>query len=253
MAKKRIPEIHEALTGEEEMDVDDIPEIVTPVAPAVPAQAAPVAAQTGVTLTFEQMKELMGLSGQQAAEMMAKAMEAQSKTNAEAAARVRNPIPEGTDASYPRISALNPLGERDHPRPGLKCDFYLGTREPKSQTVQRTYQFVAEDLTAYEQIALNTLTPTSGAMELLDGAPVKVELVATKDDITDEITRMVLIVPPKIIQKGSEHKNMLPSVCKIVEQLTGKNYAKLSKDDLAWFMAEHRKKNYVAGRESVAA
>lgn len=253
MPRKRNLDLEQEINGDEvdvtEAEANDANTIVT--APVVePASPAPLGT---VSLTFDQIKELMSMSGQSAADLMATAMAAQSKTNAEAAARVRNPIPEGTDASYPRASVLNPLGEKDHPRPGLKCDFYLGTRMPKTGQVQRTYPFVADDLTAQEQIALNTLEPGSAKIELLDGAEIKVDLVATRDDITDAITRIVLVVPQHVIEKKSAVKNMLPSICKIVEQITGHNFAKLSTDDLAYFMAEHRKKNFVAEREKVAA
>lgn len=253
VTRKKNIDIQEAITGEE-MDVDEIPDTVAPVVPAPPVAAAPVATGPSVTLTFEQMKELMGLSSVQATEMMTSAMAAQSKTNAEAAARVRNPIPEGTDASYPRISVLNPLGERDHPRPGLKCEFFLGTRMPKTKQVQRTYPWVADDLSAHEQIALNTLVPTSKTILLRDDSEAKCEVVATSaDDITGEITRMVVVLPPHLLEKKSQSKNNIPGICDLVAQLTGRDFARLSPDDLAWFMAEHRKKHFVSVRESVAA
>lgn len=171
----------------------------------------------------------------------------------EGIAQARKPIPERTDADYPRISALNPLGDRDHPRPGLKCQFFIGIREPKSQAIQRSYQWLDYDLSAQEQIALNTLEPIAKTVHLLDGTEIKVEVVATRNDITNEITRMVVVLPQHVIQKGSQSKNFVPSICGLVEQLTGKNFAALSSDDLAWFMAEHRAKRYVSERETVAA
>lgn len=168
-------------------------------------------------------------------------------------AQARQPIPERTDADNPRISTMNPLGDKAHPRPGLKCDFFLGIREGKSGAVQRSYEWIADDLSACEQVALNTLEPMAKTIHLTDGTEIKVELVATRNDITDEITRMVLVLPQFVMQKGSQHRNAVPSICHIVEQLTGKNFAKLSNDDLAWLMAEHRAKRYVSARESVAA
>lgn len=254
MPKKIIPEVQEALNDtdvdftEEEANANAAIRSAPPVA-APPSPPAPVAPQP-ITLTVDDIQKIVSTAitaaqsgNQQIAEIVTQGI-----------AQARKPIPERTDADYPRISVLNPLGERDHPRPGLKCEFFLGTREPKSQTVQRTYGFVAEDLTAHEQIALNTLEPQSATITLLDDSPVKVEVVATsRDDITNAITRLVLIVPPILLQKGSQNKNMLPSVCGLVKQLTGHDYRKLSKDDLAWFMSEHRKKNYVAVREMVAA
>lgn len=244
-AKMVAAELHD---GDPDVDPPkDIPP--APVVAPDPVAAAPVAAAPMVGVTIADIQAIVKT-----------AVEAAQSGNSEMArmvtdgiAQARKPIPEQTDAAYPRISVLNPLGERDHPRPGLKCELFIGTREPKSQTVQRSYGYLADDLSAYEQIAINTLEPMSGTIMLSDDQKIKVEIVATRDEITNEIRRLVLMVPLYVIQKGSQHKNALPSICNIVAQLTGRNYAKLSKDDLAWFMAEHRKKNYVAVREAVAA
>jgi hypothetical protein len=248
MPRKKNLDLAEEINGEEvdvtEEEANDANQIVpTPVVAPPPAPPAVV----GVTIADIQA-------------IVKTAVEAAQSGNQHFAqivtdgiAQARKPIPEKTDADYPRVSTLNPLGEKDHPRPGLKCEFYLGTKLPKTGQAQRTYPFVADDLTAQEQIALNTLEPTSGVVQLLDGAEIKVEVAPTRDDITNAIVRMVLVVPQYVIEKNSQHKNMLPSICNLVEQLTGKNFAKLSLDDLAYFMAEHRKKHYVSERESVAA
>lgn len=187
------------------------------------------------------------------------AVEAASKGQANLAdvvtqgiAQARKPIPEGTDASNPRISTMNPLGDRDHPRPRLKCEFFLGVKD-KSGQIQRSYPFLNDDLSVYEVIALNTLEPVSTKIRRLDDQIMPMEIVATRDPVTDEVRRMVMIVPHEVIGKGSLIKNTMPGPLKIVEQITGHDYDKLSNDDLAWFMAEHRAKRYVAVRESVAA
>lgn len=232
-----------------EAEANAAAEIVDP----APPKAAPVTAAPSVTLTFEQMKELMGLSGQNAADLMARAMESQSKTNAEAAARVRNPIPEGTDQSNSRISVYNPLGDKDHPRPALKCQFFLGTTEGKSGQVQRSYPFLDDDLTVREVCALNILTPTTTTIELYDGTKVPLSVVADAHPVTGNLQRMVLVIPATVTGKGSALKNMLPSPTKIVAQVTGIDFDRLSLDDLAWVMAEHRAQRYVTGRQTVAA
>lgn len=249
MAKKVIPEVAEAFGADpdELAEAVETPAPVAAPAPPAPVAAAPVAPAQPITLTLDQLQALlanahlpppntMGL-----AEAITKGMES-----------VREPRPENKFS--PEISWLNPLGEKDHPRPGLKCDFYLGTQDGKSGQVFRTYPFEAGDLSAYEQIALNTLQPASAVIKRLDEAPMPVQVVAaTRDKVTDEITRMVIVVPTDLIAKGSQIKNMIPSLTSIVAQITGRDFSKLSNDDLAWFMKEHRAKRYVSERDSVAA
>jgi len=166
-------------------------------------------------------------------------------------ADAREPIPENKFS--PEVSVLNPLGDRAHPRPGLKCEMTLGTLDPKTKKVKETYPLVAADLTAYEQIALNTLDAQHVNVKLLDGDPLKVSIIPETDPVTDSLSKLIIAVPEQITAKGSQHKNMLPSITNLVEQITGINYAKLSAEDLVWFMAEHRAKRYVAVREAVAA
>ena len=247
--------VADAMRDPDDPEIDVTEDEANAAAEIVEPPAAPVVAvsSAAVTLTFDQMKELMGLSGQNAAEMMARAMEAQSKTNAEAAARVRNPIPEGTDASNPRISVFNPLGDRDHPRPLLKCQFFLGTSEGKNGEIKRSYPFLDDDLTVHEVIALNTLQPATTTIELYDGTKVPLSIVADQHPVTGNLQRMVFVLPATVTGKGSQLKNMLPSPAKIVAQITGHDYTALSAEDLAWFMAEHREKRYVSVREPVAA
>lgn len=168
-------------------------------------------------------------------------------------AQARKPIPEGTDASNPRVSVYNPLGDRDHPRPVLKCEITLGTREGKDKPIQRTYPFMDDDLTVNEVIALNTLEPGNHKIDIHGLGPIALAIVPEYDSASDELKRLVIVVPPHVTQKGSQVKNNLPGPLQLVEQITGIHYGKLSADDLAWFMAEHRKKNYVAKREAVAA
>lgn len=169
-------------------------------------------------------------------------------------AQARKPIPEGTDASNPRISVMNPLGDRDHPRPLLKCEYFLGTQDPKSKQITRTYPFLDHDLTVQEVIALNTLAPGDYRAQLYDGTDIKVSVVPERNGATDELRRLVIVVPGYVTEKKSAVKNMLPNPCVLVSQMMGvPEYSKLSNDDLAWFMAEHRAKRYVTAREAVAA
>lgn len=242
MPRKKNLSLAEEIHGEEidvtEAEANDANTIVPTTAPP-PAPVAPI------TLTFEQLQALLASSGaqqntQSLADAFTKGME-----------QVREPKPE--NKFHPGISELNPAGERDFPRPGLKCEFFLGTQDAKTGHIYRTYPYDAQDLTAYEQIALNTLEPASAVIKRIDGMPIRVQVVPTRDPVSDEITRMVIVVPTDVIAKGSQTKNFLPSLVSLVAQITGKDFSTLSLDDLKWFMAEHREKRYVSARPAVAA
>jgi len=151
------------------------------------------------------------------------------------------------------ISSLNPLGDQAHPRPGLKCKMTLGIQDARTKVVSETYPFKADDLSAYEQIALNTLEPAHAVISRMDGAQMKVTVIPELDPVTDAVTQLTIVIPTDVMQKGSQVKNMLPGPLGLVREITGRDYSKLSNDDLAWFMAEHRAGRYVAEREPVAA
>ncbi len=220
-----------------EAEANDANQHVPPPAPV----AAPLAP---ITLSFEQLQQLLGMSRNDSASGAA---------IAEAITKGIQQTKRHENTETPGVSVFNPLGDRDNPRPGLKCKMFLATQDPNTSAVRPAFPFEDDDLTAYEQIALNTLEPWQGVINLLDGSQIKVSLVPTYNAITDTLEKLAVVIPARVIEKGSHIKNMVPSLTNIVEQITGRNYAKLSNDDLAYFMAEHRKKNYVAVRESVAA
>lgn len=219
------------------------------IAPAVVAPVA-VSPTTPLTLTLEQIQALMASATAGSAANNAALAEAVTQGIAQA----RKPIPEGTDHSNPRVSDANPLGDRDHPRPALKCEVYLGTQDAKTKQVSRTYPYNADDLTVHEILALNTLEGGHFSIKLHDGSPIKVSVVPEMDEATGTLFRLVIAVPGTVTGKGSALKNMLPGPCNLVSQITGGlDFSRLSNDDLAWFMAEHRAKRYVSERVSVAA
>lgn len=238
MQDEGAPEID--LTEDEANALVPVPEPVEPVAPAPVAPAS-------FTMTAADLQNMVTAAVSAAAAGNAQLADAVTKGIADA----REPIPENKFS--PGISVFNPLGDQAHPRPDLKCEFFYGTMDAKTKIVSRTYPLLVEDLTVMETIALNTLEPQNAVIKLHDGSSIKVSLVPELDPATDELTRMVIVVPQTVIGKGSALKNMLPGPCNIVAQLTGIDYEKLSREDLAWFMAEHRAKRYVSVRESVAA
>lgn len=232
------PEID--LTEEEANALVPVPEPAPePVAPA----ATPVVASTPITMTLGDLQAVMAT----VASGNAALADAVTKGIADA----REPIPENKIG--PGVSEANPLGDREHPRPGLKCKFTYGTQDARTKIIHHTYPIEAQDLTVYEQIALNTLEPAHATIKRLDGAPMKVSVVPERDPVTDDVIQMTIVVPTDVTAKGSQIKNMLPGVLSVVQQLTGRDFSALSLSDLAWFMAEHRAKRYVSEREPVAA
>lgn len=228
-----------------EAEAEQAAAIVAPVVAVAPAAVAP---QT-FTMTAESLQGMITAAVQAAAQ----GNQALADAVTAGIAATRKPIPEGTDSSNPRISVLNPLGDRDHPRPTLRCEVFLGTFDAKTQQVQRTYPYLTDDLTVNEVIALNTLAPVTKTLDFHGIGPIKVSVVPERDAVTDEIRRMVITVPTSVTGKGSTVKNMLPGPCGLVAQITGRDYSTLQGEELAWFMAEHRAGRYVTEREAVAA
>ena len=231
---------------------DDAPEIdvtedeaadAAEMVPAAPIVASPPAAPTApIAMSLADLQALLKANS-----------ESQASGNAALADALTSGIIKAQQTIHenklaPGVSTFNVLGDRDHPRPGLKCDIFLGTQDAKSKQVHRTYEFVAADLTAQEQIALNTLVPAQVVVERLDGAPMKVQVIPELHPVDESLTRLTIVVPGDVMAKGSQVKNMLPGPLNLVNQITGRDFSKLSHDDLKWFMAEHRAKRFVAER-----
>jgi hypothetical protein len=242
MPRKKNLDIAEALgedidvTEEESMDANTI----------IPAAPAPVVPAPALSMTASDIQAIVRA-----------AVEAAQGGNQELAQAITTGIQQSAgkheNETHPGVSVYNPAGERDHPRPGLKCRMTLGIRDPKTQVVSETYALDGDDLTAYEQIALNTLEPWEGKIELLDGTVIPLTIVPSYNDVTEALERLVLVLPQAVTGKGSEKKNMVPSIPSIVAQVTGRDFSRLSLDDLKWFMAEHRSGRYVSERSAVAA
>lgn len=238
----------------EEIDVteeqaNDAREIVPISGTIVPNQGTPPAPPQTFSMTAADLQAMVTAAvtaAQQGNQALADAVSA-------GIAATRKPIPEGTDASNPRISVLNPLGERDHPRPTLRYEVFLGTVNQKTKEVMRTYPYDTDDLTVQEVIALNTLEPINTTLDLHGIGPTKVSVVPERDAATDEITRLVIALPTSVTGKGSAVKNHVPGPCGLVAMITGRDYSKLRGEELAWFMAEHRAGRYVTEREKAAA
>ncbi len=164
--------------------------------------------------------------------------------------QVREPIPE--QKIHHAISAQNPCGDRDHPRPGFKCEMWYGVitdeKPGRPSTVRRIAQVLAEDCTAWEQIAWNLLTPIDEPVTMLDGMAMRVRVKADVHDVTGDLERLTLAIPYKHFQKGSQTINMVPGIIAIVREVYGVDLTPrtLPPEQLAVVMAKHRRKEYVA-------
>ncbi len=86
------------------------------------------------------------------------------------------------NADPPLISDFNPMGDRDHPRPELKCPFTMnGAELPK------------ELLTVEEIVLLNQLEPDHYRITKTDDTQVIVSVVAEHDSASGLLTKMNLV------------------------------------------------------------
>lgn len=233
------------VTEDEAAEASQLVETPAPVA-AVPVVAAPIVSAP-ITMTRDDLQAMITAAVTASAAGNAALAEAVTQGIANA----REPIPENKIG--PGISDANPLGDRAHPRPSLRCQFTFGIQDAKTKSVYPTYPIEEEDLTVREIIALNTLEPTHADCQRLDGAKMKVSIVPEIDQVNDTLAKLTIVVPTDVTAKGSQVKNMLPGVLNLVHQITGRDFSKLSGDELAWFMAEHRAGRFVSERVLVAA
>ena len=114
-----------------------------------------------ITLTAEQFAQLVGTK-QDSDEFLKK----QAQYQAEATKRAMRPENE----THPGVSVYNPLGERDHPKPPLKCKmFWCGVDEQ------------IEVLTREEVELMNQLMPGSYPFHRTDGSVDKLTVTAESD------------------------------------------------------------------------
>jgi hypothetical protein len=124
----------------------------------------------------------------------------------------------------PAVSSCNPLGDTDHPRPGLRYEWWLGVINDRTGLAERTgWQLEPDELTVFEQLALNACEPSEGIIQRLDGVEMRVLLASERND-RGEIQRMVLALPANLISKQGENKNMVPPITSIVQQMTGQDF-----------------------------
>jgi hypothetical protein len=168
---------------------------------AAAVASAPVGTAGAVSLTFEQLKELLSVN--QASAITPQMV---AEIAAEAAAKAKMP----ENRRPPLISDYNPLGERDHPRPKLKCHIYMGSAPVGSPRENTT-------LTRDEIEALNRMGPGFFRVRKMDGSNVVVE-VRGQVNANRQVERL-WIVPPE----GDNDKNMYPPLVELATQLSNES------------------------------
>jgi hypothetical protein len=126
---------------------------------------------------------------------------------ASSAAAMRTAMrPENTDP--PLMSAYNPRGDRDFPRPTLQCDFVMGTADMAPAQLE------------YEEIELlNQLTPGHYLITKSDNSQVTVSVVPTYDSASGTITKMTLVGPFGNKHRPEEKDNWPPLKVWLAEAL----------------------------------
>lgn len=145
------------------------------------------------------------------------ALTAQAIQEATAAAvhQARAKLPENEHP--PNISAFNPKGDRDFPRPGLKCKMFLGQYDDDDVVVP-AFEIAEEQCTLLEQELLNEVKPGVFEMTRNDGKKGRVIVQGRKDE-NGALRRIVIAFPHGWL--GKDQFMMLPSQVAIAEQLIG--------------------------------
>ncbi len=174
---------------------------------AVVPSAAAVQGGAPIAMTFEQIMTLVremkgtGPTPEQLVDMATKAAMA-------GADRVKPK--ELKISETEQKSAFNPLGEKNHPRPKLKCHMYFGSAplgSPKEVTT----------LTHAEIAALNNLTPGYYRIRKMDGSHGVVE-VKGQVNSNQQLDRLWILLP-----QGDDAKNMYPPLASFAEQCNDGN------------------------------
>lgn len=111
--------------------------------------------------------------------------------------------------SVPKISVFNLRGDKDFPRPGLKCQMFI------------PYPAYRDDLTREEIELLNLLEPGDYPIEMNDGLVVTLTVTAVLNLDKVGVSRLVLSHPTAF--KNDNHKNLIPKARMLREMLAQHN------------------------------
>jgi len=161
---------------------------------------------TSIALTFDQFKELMQPA--QAAPTYEAMVEMATKAAHAGADRVK--VKEIPISEVERKSPFNPLGDRDFPRPKLKCAMYLGAAPLGSQKEVTV-------LTRPEIDALNALEPGHYRIVKMDGSRVVIEVKGQRNSNQD-LDRLWILLPD-----GDDNKTLYPPLAVLAGSCSEEN------------------------------
>ncbi len=146
-----------------------------------------------VALTFEQIKELMA-AGRETPEEKFALLEKQAELNAKAHQKLTRP----ENPQHPGKGVFAyPEGEVARPKPKLRCKMTWGGTDE------------IQDLLIPEECELlNQIEPGVFLLKRGDGAPIKVEVVATRNEATNAYER----IDVKFITRGALRHNLSSKV-----------------------------------------
>lgn len=127
--------------------------------------------------------------------------------------------PENT--RHPGISALNPRGDKDYPRPKLKY-----------KRVNVPYRSEPEDFDRERIELLNLLEQGQYMVDRNDGTQVQISVKIVRNDLTQEPEELWFISP---FAYSSENRLLMPSMTSMMRAMIGE------KADSVMTMAEERK------------
>lgn len=185
--------------------------IVTNTDPDPTPVAAPIAAPQAVTLTFEQLKELIALASQGGNAGIGDQIATAIQSN-------RQPKPETyLTGGYHEQSHYHPAGV-DAPKPTLTYELFFGVWDATTGRAQTAYPIDGAQMRDDEIAAMNTITPGTHVVTRNDGTKVQCRVVPITNAM-GETFRLVLAFDPLVFSK--ESKNSLPPLVALAQQLTG--------------------------------
>lgn len=172
--------------------------------------AAPAAAQA-VTLTFEQLKELIALASQGSQAGIGDQIATAIQSN-------RQPKPETyLTGGYHEQSHYHPAGV-DAPRPVLAKETFFAVWDATSGRAQTAYPLDAAQMRDDEIEAMNAITPGTHIVTRNDGTKVQCRVIPVANAM-GETFRTLIAFDPLVFSK--ESKNSLPPLVTLAQQLTG--------------------------------
>ena len=152
-----------------------------------------------VALTFDQLKELLALNKPSQEDQLALMRE-----QAEITAKAHQKLAKPENVQHPGKGVYAyPEGEVARPKPALRCKMTWGGTDE-----------IHDLLTPRECELLNAIEPGTYKIERGDGAPMKVEVVGTRNDVTNLFER----IDVRFMTRGPLRHN-LPSKVNMLSQI----------------------------------